>query len=149
MIKSLYNSVKELAYQEYLASLREAQLAEDPEILEIVEEAEECPICEEEESLRAYIRESVITREIKRIIIHCTGTSPKATVTSILNYWKNVLKWLNPGYHIIYPEVGFTVLADFNSVTNGVKGFNSTAINLSYIGGIDDKGKAKDNEAMY
>ena len=30
-------------------------------------------------------------------------------------------------------------------ISNGVKGYNSTAINIAYVGGIDSKGKAVDN----
>jgi len=32
-----------------------------------------------------------------------------------------------------------------NEVSNGVQGYNSTSINVSYIGGIDNKGRAIDN----
>lgn len=31
------------------------------------------------------------------------------------------------------------------SVSNGVQGYNSTSINVAYVGGIDSKGKAIDN----
>jgi N-acetylmuramoyl-L-alanine amidase len=34
---------------------------------------------------------------------------------------------------------------DFNFISNGVAGFNSDSINISYIGGIDVKAKAIDN----
>ena len=33
-------------------------------------------------------------------------------------------------------------------VSNGVKGYNSTAINIAYVGGIDSNGKAVDNRTQ-
>jgi len=34
---------------------------------------------------------------------------------------------------------------DESLVSNGVQGYNSTSINVSYVGGIDNKGRAVDN----
>lgn len=34
---------------------------------------------------------------------------------------------------------------DENEVSNGVQGYNSTSINISYVGGIDGQGRARDN----
>lgn len=85
-------------------------------------------------------------RNIKYIVIHCTATSQRATVSGILNYWKHNLGWKNPGYHrLIEPDGTVHKLQDFNRNTNGVKGYNSSSIHISYIGGIDEKGKPKDN----
>ena len=36
-------------------------------------------------------------------------------------------------------------LLDFKDVSNGVYGYNATAINIAYVGGIDSKGKPVDN----
>ena len=36
-------------------------------------------------------------------------------------------------------------LLDISKVSNGVQGYNSTAINVAYVGGIDGKGKPIDN----
>ena len=36
-------------------------------------------------------------------------------------------------------------LLEIDKVSNGVKGFNSVSINISYIGGIDSKNKPIDN----
>lgn len=87
-----------------------------------------------------------VMREIKYIVLHCTATSQKATVQSILNYWKNKLKWINPGYHFLIEADG-TIhnLLPINKVANGVTGYNSNSVHISYIGGIDDKGKGFDN----
>lgn len=88
-------------------------------------------------------------REIKYIVLHCTATPQNTTIESIRNYWKNVLKWKNVGYHFIIDRAGnFTKLADLKTITNGVKGYNKNSIHIAYIGGIDDKGRAIDNRTI-
>lgn len=85
-------------------------------------------------------------REIKYIAVHCTATPQTTSVESIKQYWKTHLGWKMPGYHfIIKPNGEIVQLLETDKVSNGVKGFNSIAINISYIGGIDAKGKPKDN----
>ena len=85
-------------------------------------------------------------REIKYIAVHCTATPQTATVSSIQSYWRNVLKWKMPGYHFIIKPNGEVVqLLDIEKVSNGVKGFNSVSINISYIGGVDAQNKPIDN----
>lgn len=92
------------------------------------------------------IEKSKITRKVTRLVFHCTATAQTATVASIQKYWKEKLKWKSPGYHIIVkPDGSWTQLSDFNKITNGVEGINSTTINISYIGGVDSKGKPVDN----
>ena len=84
-------------------------------------------------------------RDIKYIAIHCTATSPKATVENIKNYWFNVKKWKSPGYHYIFDANGATTeLLPIDKVSNGVRGKNPETINLSYIGGIDEDSNPKD-----
>jgi len=82
-------------------------------------------------------------RKINNIVIHCTGSSQKATVSGILRYWEEELGWNSPGYHrIIKPSGEIVSLAIFNKVVNGVRGHNSNSIHISYIGGkegIDDR----------
>lgn len=84
-------------------------------------------------------------RKINNIVIHCTATQPDAKVESIKKYWKEVMGWKQVGYHYIIDAAG-TVhqLAEESAVTNGVSGHNKDSIHISYIGGIDKKGKAKD-----
>ena len=75
-------------------------------------------------------------RTIKWIVIHCTATPHNTTIKSIRNYWKNVLKWKNVGYHYIIDAKGnITQLSDESKPTNGVAGFNANSIHVSYIGG--------------
>ena len=81
-----------------------------------------------------------MSKKIKYLAIHCTATPQTATIQSIRNYWKNVLKWKSVGYHyIIEPNGKVVQLADISLITNGVKGFNSESIHISYIGGVDSK----------
>jgi N-acetylmuramoyl-L-alanine amidase len=85
-------------------------------------------------------------RNILYIVVHCTATAQSAKVSSIQNYWKNTLKWKSPGYHLIIEANGNLVrLAEDSVVCNGVAGYNSQSLHVSYIGGIDAKGKGLDN----
>lgn len=85
-------------------------------------------------------------RNIQYIVVHCTATQPEATVTAIENYWKEHLGWNAPGYHYIIERDGNIVnLLPEEQISNGVLGFNSSCINISYIGGIDKQGKPIDN----
>lgn len=126
--------------------IKESELLEDEDLLIVPELEEKLPLCDNLKELEAFILISDIIRNIEYLTIHCTATQENATVTAIERYWREVLKWKSPGYHIIVNRDGkFTVLADFNRVTNGVKGFNLNSIHISYIGGINKYGKPVDN----
>lgn len=85
-------------------------------------------------------------RSIKYIAIHCTATQPSATVAAIQRYWKDSLGWKSPGYHLLI-ETNGTIhrLLPFDSVANGVRGFNNHSVHISYIGGVSKEGKPVDN----
>lgn len=88
-------------------------------------------------------------RNIEYIVIHCTATAQTAKVESIQRYWREVMKWKSPGYHfLITPDGEAHQLADISEITNGVKGFNSRSIHISYVGGVDSKLKAIDNRTQ-
>lgn len=88
-------------------------------------------------------------RNITYIVIHCTGTSPGATIESIKKYWRDVKKWKSPGYHLIIDQFGkITRLAADFEITNGAMGHNQESIHIAYIGGIDRKGKAIDTRSQ-
>lgn len=54
-----------------------------------------------------------------------------------------------PGYHfIIKPDGEVVSLLSIEQVSNGVQGFNHESINISYIGGIDEKVIPKDNRTL-
>jgi len=84
-------------------------------------------------------------RNIKYLAVHCTATAQTATVENIQKYWREHLGWQMPGYHFIIKPNGESVhLLDIAKVSNGVKGFNSETINITYIGGIDAENNPKD-----
>lgn len=85
-------------------------------------------------------------RQINNLVLHCTATGTDATVSAIKNYWKEHLGWNNPGYHYIIGRNGYRhILLDVNEIANGVAGHNEDSIHISYIGGIDEYGRAFDN----
>lgn len=84
-------------------------------------------------------------RKIERIFVHCTASNQNATVNDIKAEFKRK-GWKNPGYHYLVDKDGVIhQLLDDSKVSNGVKGYNSTSINVAYIGGIDSSGKGVDN----
>ena len=84
-------------------------------------------------------------REINYLVVHCTATQPETKIKSIQNYWRKNLGWKSPGYHYVIKADGEIVpLLSIDKVSNGVAGYNSQIINISYIGGIDKTGKPKD-----
>lgn len=88
-------------------------------------------------------------RPINYIVIHCTATRPDVTIESIKRYWKENLKWKNPGYHYMIKADGEIVnTLPIDQVSNGVAGWNSQIINISYIGGIDKNNHPKDTRTQ-
>lgn len=84
-------------------------------------------------------------RDIKRIFVHCTAGSQKQTKNDLLREFK-AKGWSAPGYHyVVFPDGKVEQLLAEDKVSNGVQGYNSTAINVAYVGGIDSKGRAVDN----
>lgn len=87
-------------------------------------------------------------REIKRIFIHCTASSQETTVATLLSLFR-ARGWRNPGYHYVITPQGETVsLLSETLVSNGVKGYNATAINIAYIGGTDSSGHPADTRTI-
>ncbi|OOV19107.1 N-acetylmuramoyl-L-alanine amidase [Flavobacterium sp. LM4] len=85
-------------------------------------------------------------RNMKYIAVHCTATSQKTSISAIQSYWQKQLGWKMPGYHfIIKPDGEIVQLLPIEQVSNGVQGFNSETINISYIGGVDENNVPIDN----
>jgi N-acetylmuramoyl-L-alanine amidase len=88
-------------------------------------------------------------RVIKYLVVHCTATPPEATIESIQKYWRDELKWENPGYHYIIKRSGEIVqLNDEDNISNGVAGNNAHSIHISCIGGIDKDRNPVDNRTL-
>ena len=84
-------------------------------------------------------------RQIKRIFVHCTAGSQQQAIDDLKAEFRRK-GWSNPGYHyVITPNGGTHQLLAIEEVSNGVQGYNSTAINVAYMGGIDKDGKPVDN----
>lgn len=85
-------------------------------------------------------------RKITHLVLHCTATPQNTTIASIQRHWREVNKWKSPGYHWIIKADGEAVsLLPIEKPSNGVAGHNANSIHISYIGGVDKKGKAIDN----
>lgn len=84
-------------------------------------------------------------RKIERIFVHCTAGSQKTTLKQLENEFK-AKGWKSPGYHyVVFPNGKVEQMLDESKVSNGVKGYNSTSINVAYVGGVDSKLKPIDN----
>lgn len=85
-------------------------------------------------------------RKIAYIAVHCTATLQQSTtIASLKAHWES-LGWKNPGYHyVVMPSGNVRQLLDESQMSNGVRGFNASLINVAYVGGIDRDGKAVDN----
>ncbi len=85
-------------------------------------------------------------RQIKYLVVHCTATSQITSISAIQSYWQKQLGWKMPGYHfIVKPDGEIVELLPIEQVSNGVQGFNSVSINISYIGGVDENNVPTDN----
>lgn len=74
-------------------------------------------------------------KNITHIAIHCTAGH--GDIASIRRFWRS-MGWKTDGYHLFIDYDGtITQLVPFNLPSNGVKGFNSNIINISYRGGVE------------
>ena len=84
-------------------------------------------------------------RRIKRIFVHCTASWQSTTTVDSLKKEFKAKGWKNPGYHwVIFPDGKIVQMLDEDKVSNGVKDYNSTAINVAWVGGI----KYNDNKKI-
>ena len=91
-------------------------------------------------------------RRIDFIVVHCTATPLTTTVESIQRYWKNVLGWVNPGYHYMIELNGKKhQLQPLDKPTNGVRGWNANSIHIATIGGhkVDDRTPKQKTELYF
>ncbi|MDD6819730.1 MAG: N-acetylmuramoyl-L-alanine amidase [Prevotella sp.] len=75
-------------------------------------------------------------RKIERIFVHCTASNQSWGVRELLAEFRHK-GWKNPGYHyVITANGGIHQMLAIEEVSNGVQGYNATAINIAYVGGI-------------
>ncbi|MRG45505.1 N-acetylmuramoyl-L-alanine amidase [Chitinophaga sp. SYP-B3965] len=75
-------------------------------------------------------------RKVKYIVIHCSAGYGDAE--AIKKFWREQLGWKVVGYHYFITLSGSVQqLAPLSTVTNGVHGFNSTSVHISYQGGVN------------
>jgi len=95
------------------------------------------------------------SKKVKYLVLHCTGSQEGVDHSKrwFLLFFKNERKFSRPGYHIIIAPNGRkdTLVrfdndgyVQFNELANGVAGYNSVSIHISYQGGIDKYGNPKD-----
>lgn len=90
-------------------------------------------------------------RDIDAIIVHCTAGPQTQSARQVAEYHTRPkaaggMGWSVPGYHyIVEPDGNVVQLLPEHTPSNGVKGHNSHIINVSYIGGIDSRGRGIDN----
>lgn len=89
-------------------------------------------------------------RLIKNIVIHCSAGY--GNIDSMRRFWRDVLKWRSPGYHVVIDlEGNATQIQPYSLPSNGVKGYNSHSIHISYIGGVErnNVNKAVDSRTSF
>jgi N-acetyl-anhydromuramyl-L-alanine amidase AmpD len=75
-------------------------------------------------------------RNIKYLVVHCTGGPATQQLKDITSYWKSK-GWTNPGYHfLIFSDGSEFNLQPIERLSNGVAGFNAVSINVCYVGGM-------------
>lgn len=77
-----------------------------------------------------------MARKIERIFVHCTAGWPAQTIGQLRAEFK-AKGWKNPGYHYVVCRDGnVEAMQPEGKSSNGVAGYNATALNVAYIGGI-------------
>ena len=80
-------------------------------------------------------------RSIQRIFVHCTASDQSWGVKELWAEFK-AKGWRQPGYHYVVTADGaIHQMLAVEEVSNGVKGYNATAINIAYVGGISRQGE--------
>lgn len=77
-------------------------------------------------------------RQIERIFVHCTASYQATTTEKSLRDEFKAKGWKAPGYHYVIKTDGNIIrMWPEDKVANGVAGYNSTALHVAWIGGID------------
>ena len=89
-------------------------------------------------------------RLIEYCVLHTTASPQSWGWQAIRSYFLNTLRWRTEGYHVVIDAFGGVKrLVPNNQPSNGILPFgrisNRNSVNISYIGGIDNKGLPVDN----
>ncbi len=82
-------------------------------------------------------------RKIRNIIVHCSAGNQKAKAKDIVHYhtaptYAGGCGWSVPGYHYFIEADGNVVeLVPIDRISNGCKGYNLSAVNVCYAGGVE------------
>lgn len=86
-------------------------------------------------------------RKVNLIVVHCSATreTDSFTVEDLRKLHVDVSGWRDIGYHFYYTRDGVEhICRPIEHPGAHVKGHNRTSVGLSYEGGLDVNGKAKD-----
>lgn len=86
------------------------------------------------------------TREIKYIVLHCTASNPVYDFTAKdIEAWHKKRGWSEIGYNYVVRTTGAIEEGrDVNKIPAQVEGYNSNAIGIVFVGGVDSNQAAKD-----
>ena len=72
-------------------------------------------------------------RKIERIFVHCTASKQSWGMKELWAEFSHK-GWKQPGYHYVVTADGaIHQMLAVEEVSNGVKGYNATAINVAYV----------------
>lgn len=92
--------------------------------------------------LKAQVKKS--SREITHCFVHCTAGWQNETNANLIKGFR-ALGWKSNGYHFVIDADGtIWQITHLDKLANGVAGYNSNAIHISYKGGIAKSGVPKD-----
>ncbi|MBK3745065.1 N-acetylmuramoyl-L-alanine amidase [Paraburkholderia aspalathi] len=85
-------------------------------------------------------------RRIHTAVVHCTATPEgKDFSVATIRGWHKQLGWSDIGYHFIIQIDGrISPGRPIEKVGAHVAGHNAGSVGISYVGGVDTKGKSKD-----
>ena len=89
-------------------------------------------------------------RQIKYIVVHCSATKEGYPFfAKDIDKWHKTQGWSEIGYnYVIDLDGNIEVGRDVDKIPSQVKGYNSNAIGLVYIGGLDSNMKPKDTRTI-
>lgn len=86
-------------------------------------------------------------RKVNRIIIHCSATKPGMDIGAkeIRKWHMDGNGWKDIGYHyVIRLDGSIEKGRPLEQLGSHTAGHNADSIGICYVGGVDEKGKAKD-----